>query len=439
MPSDLTPTQLQELRHAQGDDPQARVLTNAVIKNGLNAVAQRRDRVTQLTHTFSHEIPSGAVTNQKKSGRCWLFAGLNLVRVKVAGDLKVKDFELSESYLMFYDKLEKANYFLEGVLETRDRPLGDRLVDWWLSYGAAADGGWWYMFANLVKKYGAVPQSVMPETFHSSDSATMNRLLAARLRDGAFTLRDQHQRGANDSDLAAAKSAIIADVYRMLVRCLGEPPEQFDFEYQDDDHHYHAERGLSPKEFYQRYADIHLDDYAVIADIPRFDMEMNRTYGVKFGGNMVGGEPEVFLNVSTDEMKQITQAALLDKNPVWFACDVGQWSDRTTGILDSQQFDYEALLGITLTLDKGNRLAYGHNQLTHAMVFTGVNLVDGMATRWKVENSWGKEPGHDGFFVMSDDWFNEYVYEVVVPARYLSETQRSGLTQPPIELMPWQI
>ncbi len=423
---------LNQWRQSFAQEPLRQIVSNAVVKNGINSVAQRRARVTQMTFAFSHEISTGTITNQKASGRCWLFAGLNLVREGMAGALKLKDFELSQAYLMFYDKLEKANYFLESILETHDEPVDGRLVSWLLT-APVQDGGQWDMFVNLVEKYGIVPKWIMPESFHSSDSRLMNRILTTKLREDAKRLRDAGT-GEEARDL---KNTMMADIYQLLAEFLGEPTGRFDFEYQDDDHQFHGDRGVSPVDFWHRYGGMNLDDYVSVINAPTSDKPFGRMYTVAFLGNVVGGRPVLYLNLDNGRFKELAVRQLTDGRPVWFGCDVGPMSDRATGILDTDQFDYAGTLGVEFGMTKADRLMYGESQMTHAMVMAGVNLVDGVPNRWKVENSWGKDAGQDGFFVMSDQWFDQYMYQLVVDKRYLTDEERAILDMEPTRLAPW--
>ena len=415
------------------EDPHRRMTMNAIRKNGIAAVALDQDVLIRRQYTFSTEIETGPITNQKQSGRCWMFAGLNTLRFPVKAKCNLAEFELSQTYQMFWDKFERSNYFLESILETLGEPVDGRLVSFLLE-APLNDGGQWDMFVNLVEKYGVVPKAEMPETFHSSASMGMNRILVRKLREDASKLR------AEKSPLPALrerKEAMLGEIYRMLVQFLGEPPATFDFEYRDKDKAFHRDAGLTPQEFYRRYVGLDLDQYVSVIHAPTADKPFGRTYTVKFLGNVRGGRPVLYLNTEIESLKRLAMAQLADGEAVWFGCDVGKMSDRDSGVMDASLFDYEGALGVPFELDKAGRLDYGESRMTHAMVFTGVNVVDGRSNRWKVENSWGKDPGRDGFFVMSDGWFDEYMYQVVVQKKYLTTEQRAALAQPPIELQPW--
>lgn len=413
-----------------------RVRTNAIAKSGIQSVATNRDALIHMQFTFSNEIETGPVTNQKQSGRCWMFAGLNAIRHDMAKQNNMKPFELSQSYQMFWDKFEKANYFLERMFDTIEEDTDSRVVQWLLN-SPLQDGGQWDMFINLVDKYGVVPQCVMPETFHSSQSGQMNNLLTLKLRAYACDLRDGYRDGTAIDVLRVQKQEMMGEFYRLLAYFVGQPPTEFDFEYRDKDDTYHRDAALTPVGFMQKYAGADIHDYVSVINAPTVDKPFNQTYTVQYLGNVEGGNDVLYLNVDVDTFKSLALAQLNDGVPVWFGCDVGQKLERDAGIMDTNVFDYEGTLDTAFTMTKGERLDYGESLMTHAMVFTGVNVVEGKANRWKVENSWGKERGNDGFYVMSDAWFDEYMYQIVVDKKYLSQDLKHVLAQEPKVLKPW--
>jgi len=412
------------------------VLKNAIIKNGIPSVSINNDAVVRMQYTFSDEIKTGKVTSQEKSGRCWLFAGLNIFRQKVAEEFKIKDFELSQSYPLFWDKLEKANYFLENILDTAEEGIYSRIVMWLLE-GPVQDGGQWDMFSNLVKKYGVVPKSAMPETYHSSNTRIMEQLLSLKLRKNAAILRELHTEGADVQSLRERKDEMMSEIYSMLAYFLGEPPQTFDFEYRDEDEKFHQDIGLTPHDFFEKYVKVDLNDLVCVIHSPTDDKPFNRTFTVQYLGNVKDGQSILYLNVDAQTIKQLALSQLKDRSPVMFGCDVSQMMDRDTGIMDTDLYLYEDALGVSFDMDKAQRLDYGESKLNHAMVFTGVNLVEGKPNRWKVENSWGEKAGKDGFFIMSDSWFDEYNYQIVVHKKYLSDELIEALKQKPIVLPPW--
>ncbi len=433
---EITISNLKTFRNDFGNSPPREVIKNAIIKNGLPAVAINNDVLTNMQYTFSDEIETGKITSQKKSGRCWMFAGLNLFRQIIAVKYKIKDFELSQNYLMFYDKLEKANFFLENILLTLKEDNYSRLLMWLLN-NPVQDGGQWDMFTNLVKKYGVVPKYQMPETYHSGNSYMMNVILTGKLREYAVKLRGHSDKGETTIQLRELKQQQLSEFYRLLVFFLGNPPEKFDFEYKDDDKAYHIDKDLTPVAFFNKYTAFDLDDYVSIINAPTPDKPFNRTYTVDFLGNVNGGKKVLYLNVDIETLKQLTLKQLQDNEPVWFGCDVMKLSDKDSGIMDTRLYLYEEALDTPFRLSKSDRLLYGDSQLTHAMVFTGVNLSDGIPNRWKVENSWGEELGQKGFFVMSDKWFDDYTFQVIIQKKYLTENLRIQLEKDPIVLPPW--
>jgi len=412
------------------------VLRNSILNVGLDEVALNHQAKTDMQHTFSLELKTGKITSQNKSGRCWLFAGLNTMRFKIMKDLNLKNFELSQTYQMFFDKIEKANYFLENILETLDEKTDSRIIMWLLN-APLNDGGQWDMFTSIVEKYGVVPKGTMPETFASSNSARMNQILTLKLRGYASILREEHRNGKTLDQLKSVKQEMVFEFYRLLTMFLGVPPKKFTFEYTDKDKKFHRDIDITPKEFYTKYVDLNLKDYISIINAPTKDKPFNKTFTVQYLGNVEGGNSVKYLNVDIKTFKELALAQLKDGIPVWFGSDVGQKMKRENGILADDIYDYENALQSKFDLDKAGRLDYGESLMTHAMVFTGVNLINNVPNRWKVENSWGEKNGEKGYFVMSDKWFEEYTYQIVVDKKYLSEELKKAWELEPIILKPW--
>ena len=409
----------------------------AVTNNGLMKSAKSAAAVQADTHVYSVDLKQGDITNQKQSGRCWMFAGLNVIRSRIIREKGLKTFELSQAYLFFYDKLEKSNYFLENILETLDEPVGGRLMAWLLQ-GPLGDGGQWDMLHGLIRKYGLVPKAAYPETVHSSSSREMIACLTEKLREDACILRKKHAAGAGEAELREAKTAMMEEVYRILCICLGKPPKTFDFEYRDKEGNFSRDCGLTPQTFLEKYVTLDLDEYVSIINAPTADKPYDRSYTVKYLGSVKEGTPVRYLNLPIEELKRMAIAQMQDGEPVWFGCDVGKRSGRDDGIMDVDLYGLETLLDTQFTMTKAERLDYGHSLLTHAMVFQGVNLDEnGNPNRWRVENSWGKDPGQDGYYVMTDKWFDEYMYQIVVNKKYLTPEQLAAYESEPIELEPW--
>ncbi len=437
MKTSLNDEALAHCRAAFTADPVARIARNAVAKTAIKAVALNRDALVRLTHTYSHSVKTGKSTTQNASGRCWMFAGLNLFRTQIAEKLGVEEFELSQNYLMFWDKLEKANYFLENILATLNEPVGSRLLDW-LCASPLQDGGQWDMFAALVKKYGVVPKEAMPETESSSRSADMNALMTLKLRQAASELRAAHATGASEAELRAQKDTLLPALYRMLATHLGEPPTEFLWQWRDKDKNFHRDGILTPEQFCKKYVTVELDELVCLIHCPQATKSYNTLYTIAYLGNVIGGQPIQYLNVEMPALKAATQAMIQDGKPVWFGCDVGKQMDRDLGLMDLELFEYEPLYGTSLELGKAARLDYGQSLMTHAMVLTGVDTDEAGAPRkWRVENSWGEQGGDKGFMVMTDPWFDEYLYEVAVEKKYLPKELLALLEGPLVALDPW--
>lgn len=431
----ISPSHLKQFQEHMQNHPEYTGHINSVIKNGVNAAAYNYLSPIRLPFTFSHELETGKVTSQKSSGRCWMFAGLNTLRYHLMEKYKLENFELSQNYPMFYDKLEKSNYFLEAILETRDEASDSRIIMWLLK-NPVQDGGQWDMFASLVEKYGTVPKYAMPETFHSGNSLQMNDLITHKLREYACRLRRDHSEGTTLDRLRESKYQMLEEIYRLLCHFLGTPPTEFSFEYRDKDKNYLEQDHLTPHSFYQEYIGLPIRDYVSVINAPTRDKPFDQTYTVQYLGN-VTGKQVLYLNLPIQEMKALALRQLQDKQGVWFGCDMGPQIDRKEGLMDLDLYDYSSSLHTSFGMDKAERLEYGESLLTHAMVLTGVHLKEGQPQRWKVENSWGEDAGQKGFFVMSDRWFEEFTYQVVIHKKYLDEKHLQALQKPPVRLAPW--
>ncbi|MFI4862289.1 MAG: aminopeptidase C [Phycisphaerales bacterium JB063] len=433
----LTADRLAALRDAFAADPRNTLSQNAVTQTTIDDIALNRSVVTSTDHTFSHHLDDWEVTNQKASGRCWLFAGLNLIRQGAMKKMNLKAFEFSQNYAMFWDKLERANYFLEQIIATADRPVDDRVVAHLLD-SPIDDGGQWNMFVNIVKKHGLVPKSAMPETQSSSSTRKMNAALLNVLREGAAALRMLIASSAASDDIAAKKDEIVATAHRVLCIHLGTPPTEFDWQWKDNDNKFHRDGTMTPLAFAEKYCTIQLGDYACLVHDPRESSPFGKTFTVAHLGNVVGGEPVKYLNVEIDTMKQATQQAIVGGEAVWMGCDVGKMMRRDLGIWDAELFDYAAVYQTEFAHDKADRLVYHQTQMTHAMLFTGVDVgEDGSPRRWRVENSWGDSGGVKGFYVMNDSWFDEYMFEVAIHKDLLPGELRDALSTEPIVLPAW--
>jgi bleomycin hydrolase len=401
---------------------EAKVIERTVTKNGILNSSRNLAADVQSTPVFSIDLDTGDVANQKQSGRCWMFAALNTMRHDMKNQFKVPgNFELSQNYTFFWDKFEKSNWFYENIINTAELDTDDRKVAFLLNE-PQGDGGQWDMLCALIEKYGVVPQSAYPETYNSSKSREFDTLLNEKLRKDAVTLRNLVNSGASRTDIDERKQQMLSEVYRMASYSFGEPPVQFDWEYRDADQNYHREAGITPKAFYDKYVGWNLSEYISIINAPTADKPYNQTYTIDMLGNVVNGRQVKHLNLAMDDFKQAAINQLKAGQSVWFGCDVGQHSEaREKGLLDLDVFAEDELFDIDLSMSKAERLDYKESLMTHAMVLTGVDLVDGQPTKWKVENSWGKKVGEKGYMVMSDAWMDEYCYQVVVQKQFLTE------------------
>jgi bleomycin hydrolase len=434
MDGTLAAADLELLRKDFSANPTYRLAQNAVTRVSVDDVAINREIVNSIDHSLSTHLDDWKVTNQERSGRCWLFAGLNLLRVGVMRKTGLKDFEFSQNHAMFWDKIERANYFLEAIIETADRDLDDRTIAFLLE-SLASDGGQWNMFAALVAKHGLVPKGFMPETQSSSNTARMNSILQYQLRQGTRAVR------AAAAESVAAARAVKADIlqviYRVLCIHLGTPPESFDWQWTDKDKHFHRDGVLTPQEFAAKYVDLPVADYVCLVHDPRPTSPVGRTFTVEYLGNVTGAPPVTYLNVDMSVIKDIAARTIEGGEPVWFGCDVGKMMSNDYGFWDARLYDLPGVYDAEFGLDKASRLAYHETQMTHAMLFTGVDVLDGATRRWRVENSWGAERGKDGFYTMNDSWFDEYVFEIAARRDALPAELQQALDAKPIVLPAW--
>ena len=412
---------------------------NASFRNDLQEISMDWDYFRKIDHSFS-DIVTGEMltTNQKSSGRCWGFAGLNLFRIYLGRKYNLRDFQFSQSYFMFWDKLEKSNYFLESIIKTADKDWNSRLIMHLLS-APIQDGGQWDMWVNLVAKYGVVPQSEMPESFSSSKSMRMNRMITRKLRENAIVLRGMKMKQASDSDIDSEKKQMLEQVYKMLTIHLGNPPKTFDWQTRDKKKNFIRVGDLNPNSFYKDHVGLKLDEYVCLINCPMSDKEYNKIYTVDFLGNVIEGNQIKYLNVEIEDMKKAAINSLKDDEPVWFGCDVSKHFHRDLGVMDVDLFDYDSFYDVKFGMDKASRLEYGDSQMTHAMLFTGVDLdSNNKSKKWRVENSWGNKGGDKGYHIMTDKWFDEYNYEIVVHKKHISQKLLDLYNkEKPIHLNPW--
>ncbi|MFC4651318.1 aminopeptidase C [Lactococcus nasutitermitis] len=428
----LTNDFTQKLYENFAENPKFRAVENAATKNGLlNALEARSSHANNLPE-FSIDLTSDPVTNQKQSGRCWMFAAMNTFRHKVINNFKLENFELSQAYPYFWDKYEKSNWFFEQLIENSE--MDDRRLKFLLQT-PQQDGGQWDMIVAIFEKYGVMPKAAYPESSASSTSRELNQYLNKLLRQDAQLLLDAVKAG---KDVAALKESLLQEIFNFLAATLGLPPQEFDFAFRNKDKELVKFSG-TPKEFYDQFVAVDLDNYVSIINAPTADKPYNKSYTVEFLGNVVGARDVKHLNVDMSRFKKLAIAQMQQGETVWFGCDVGQVSNRKSGLLTLDAYDFETALDIEFTQDKAGRLDYGESLMTHAMVLAGVDLDEnGNSTQWKVENSWGKDAGEfNGYFVASDAWMDEYTYQIVVRKDLLTEEELAAYAAEPQVLLPW--
>ncbi|HFU4074018.1 TPA: aminopeptidase C [Streptococcus suis] len=418
-------------------NPSLQATENAVSHNGLLKSLETRQSAIDNDYVFSIDLTKDAVANQKASGRCWMFAALNTFRHKLISDFKLENFELSQAHTFFWDKYEKSNWFLEQIIATADQEIGSRKVKFLLDT-PQQDGGQWDMVVALFEKYGVVPKSVYPESISSSASRELNQYLNKLLRQDAQILRDLLAKGASSEEVQVQKENLLQEIFNFLAVNLGLPPRSFDFAYRDKDNVYHRDTNVTPQAFYEKYVGLKLSDYVSIINAPTTDKPYNKSYTVELLGNVVGAPAVRYLNVEMNRFKELAITQLKAGESVWFGSDVGQSSNRQTGIMATNTYDFSSGLGIHFHQDKAGRLDYSESLMTHAMVLTGVDLDDNeQPLKWKVENSWGDKVGDKGYFVASDSWMDEYTYQIVVRKEFLTPEELAAYQAQPQVLAPW--
>ncbi|WP_416517211.1 C1 family peptidase [Bifidobacterium asteroides] len=447
MTSALTPldqTRLEGLRTAFDEREANHVAMNAVTQVGIDEVAHNYNRSRLLQHRFSVSIDNGTVTSQAHSGRCWLFSSLNVARFVARKALNIDgestanpmgDFELSQNYAMYYDKLERVNYFLRDVaaLVRAGEPVDSQLMRF-LMGDVMGDGGQWIMAMNIYKKYGAVPKQYYPETASSQNTSQMNDQLRRLLHQATAHMV------ANPNGIDEIIDQTLEAGHRILTIHLGTPPTSFDWEWTDKDGVFHRDGRITPQEFWKRYVNAGLEDYVCLVDDPRPEHPKGRKIGIEHLGNVAGGDPTEYLNVPVEVMKDCARRLMSEQGlPVWFGADCHPMMDRKAGQWATDLFEYGRVYGVDFDMDKEQRVRFGDSAQNHAMAFVGVDVADDGRTtnRWRVENSWGGDIANKGYFTMSDDWFSQYVYEVAVPKSMLSEEYRKAFDLEAIMLPAW--
>ena len=430
----LTPELVGQIRGSLELDTQSRALYNAITNNDVNELALNRDLLRRHNELYSHKIKARGITNQKSSGRCWLFAGLNLMRPHVIEKHKLNSFEFSQNYLAFWDKMEKANTFLEHMIDFRDRDVLDREVEILLR-DPIPDGGWWEYVVALIKKYGVVPKDIMPETKSSEKTDMMNRLVGRKLRADAIKIRELAGYGGSVDSLRAEKQKMLGEAYRMLVLNLGEPPVEFQWRYEEKDSTVAALKTYTPNSFFDEFVNIDLDEYVSVFNAPA--KELGKHYQVRLSRNIYDGRDIDYVTVESDALKEMAAKSVLADQPVWFSCDVGKDQDGKDGIMASDIYDYGSLYDVDFDMTKAQRTLYRESSPNHAMVFVGVDIKDDKPVKWLVENSWGTERGSGGYWALYDSWFDSHVFEIIVQKQFMPRKILEMYDQPVVVVPPW--
>jgi len=429
---------LKKIQQSFTKDPKSAAAVNLLTANTIKNLAIDRDKLIHRDKIFNFKLKDAGVTNQQSSGRCWLFSALNLFSADVMAKLKLSSFQFSQPYLTFWDKMEKANLFLEQIIETADLPLDDRKLTIILS-DPFMDGGWFDYVPNLMDKYGVVPLSAMPETKQSINTGTINSLANAKLRSFAAELRAFRKDKKTVQVMRDRKESMLADIYKLLVYGYGEPPTEFTFRYdskgEKDSVSNIVSRQFTPKSFYEEFVKVNLKDYAVMMNNPT--KEFGKLYSVEYSRNMYDKSDVAMLNLSIDLFKSYCLKALLDSQAVNFACDVGPDNLGDSALFVKDIFRYGDLFGMSFELTKAQRIDLRQSTPNHGMVFVGVDTANGKPVKWLVENSWGASAGDKGYWYMDDDWFDAYIYVAIVDKKYLSKDDAERLKQKPIRLPMW--
>ncbi len=431
----ITPGMLTEIKSHYKGTAEDRALRNAIAGNDINKLAVNADNRRPVDTNFSHKVKSRGITNQRQSGRCWLFTGLNVLRAQMMATHNLDKLELSQSYLFFWDQLEKSNLFLQGIIDTATRPDDDRTVDWLFTH-PLSDGGQWTGVSELIMKYGVVPAEVMPETNTANSTSRFNQLLSLKLREYGLELRRDAANGVSAESLEERKTAMLGDIYRMLVLNLGEPTTEFTWTRRDSSGNAIDTRTYTPIEFYNTYAGNDLrGDYVMVMNDPT--RPYYKTFEIDYDRHTYDGQNWTYINLPVDEIKAMAIESIKDSTMMYFSCDVAKFLDRDRGLLDIDNYDYGALLGTDFSMNKHDRVYTHASGSSHAMTLMAVDLDDnGRPVKWMVENSWG--PGaNDGHLVMTDRWFDEYMFRLVLNKKYVPKKTLDLLKQQPERLPAW--
>ncbi len=432
----ITDEMMSQIRQGWQGTPEELALRNAISANDINKLAVRQGVEAGYDFYFSDEVPSKGITDQQSSGRCWLFSGMNVLRAKMIEKYNLGPFQFSQNYIFFYDQLEKANLFLQGIIDTRDLPMDDRKVEWLFRH-TINDGGQFTGVSDLITKYGIVPSNVMPETWAANHTSRMSMLLDLKLKEFGLELREMTGPEKKlPSILEERKTQMLAFIYRFLVLNLGEPPAEFTWTMYDAEGRPVSTKTYTPKSFYDEYVGVDLkNDYVMLMNDPT--REFYKVYEIEYDRHQYDGKNWLYINLPIEEIEAIAITSIKDSTMMYFSCDVGKFLDSQNGVLDVDFYDYGSLMGTEFGMDKRERILTGASGSSHAMTLMAVDLDEyGQAKKWKVENSWGMT-GHEGHLVMTAEWFEEYMFRLVAEKKYVPENILKLLDTEPVMLPPW--
>lgn len=426
----ITQDMLNQIKSSYKHTPADKAIYNAMAETSIAVLAKNHENLANFDTNFTNKVVSHGITDQQQSGRCWLFTGLNVLRAQMMAKYGLDEMEFSQNYCFFYDQLEKANLFLQGIIDTRDKPMDDKMVEW-LFRNPISDGGQFTGISDVIGKYGVVPSSVMPETYSSENTSQIARLVGLKLREFGLQLRDEAAKGVKVSALEAKKTEMLSTVYRMLALAFGEPVERFTWTMNGETKEY------TPQSFYQEYLGNDLtNNYVMLMNDP--SREYYKCYEIDFDRHVYDGKNWTYVNLPVEDIKAMAIESIKDSTMMYFSCDVAKFLDSKRGTLDLKNFDYESLMGTTFGMNKKQRVQTFASGSSHAMTLMAVDLdKDGKPKKWMVENSWGAEAGYKGHLIMTDEWFDEYMFRLVVEKKYVPEKVLNILKQKPIRLPAW--
>lgn len=426
----ITQDMLNQIKSSYKHTPADKAIYNAMAETSIAVLAKNHENLANFDTNFTNKVVSHGITDQQQSGRCWLFTGLNVLRAQMMAKYGLDEMEFSQNYCFFYDQLEKANLFLQGIIDTREKPMDDKMVEW-LFRNPISDGGQFTGISDVIGKYGVVPSSVMPETYSSENTSQIARLVGLKLREFGLQLRDEAAKGVKVSALEAKKTEMLSTVYRMLALAFGEPVERFTWTMNGETKEY------TPQSFYQEYLGNDLtNNYVMLMNDP--SREYYKCYEIDFDRHVYDGKNWTYVNLPVEDIKAMAIESIKDSTMMYFSCDVAKFLDSKRGTLDLKNFDYESLMGTTFGMNKKQRVQTFASGSSHAMTLMAVDLdKDGKPKKWMVENSWGAEAGYKGHLIMTDEWFDEYMFRLVVEKKYVPEKVLNILKQKPIRLLAW--